>query len=124
MTAMDIGTKLVALCSEGKTMEALDSLYSENIVSIEAMDMGEIPARMEGIDAIRGKNQWWYDNHEVHSASALGPFCGHRADQFAVYFDYDITNKGSGERSRMREVALFTVSDGKISQEEFLYLMA
>lgn len=124
MTAMEVGKKLVALCSEGKTMEALDTLYSDRIVSIEAMAMGDIPARMEGIEAIRGKNQWWYDNHQIHAASALGPFCGHRADQFAVYFDYDITNTTSGERNRLREVALYTVKNGKIVQEEFLYLMA
>ena len=60
-------------------------------------------------------------NHEIHSTWAIGPFCGHRDDQFAVLFEMDVTNKPSGERTQMSEVALYTVAGGKIVQEEFLY---
>jgi hypothetical protein len=81
-----------------------------------------MPARMEGVDAIRGKNQWCYANNEVHSTSATGPFVGHRDDQFVVRFHLDVTPIG-GERMQMDEVGLFTVKDGKVAQEEFLYLM-
>jgi hypothetical protein len=41
---------------------------------------------------------------------ATGPFCGHRADQFVVQFDLDVTPKATGERMQMREVGLFTPS--------------
>ncbi|MCH9649357.1 MAG: nuclear transport factor 2 family protein [Deltaproteobacteria bacterium] len=123
MSALEIGKQLVSLCQQGKGMEAIETLYADDIVSIEGQDMPEMPARMEGIEAIKGKNQWWYDNHEVHSSAVSGPFCGHRQDQFAAEFDFEITNKQSGERSKMREMALYTVRDGKIAQEEFLYLM-
>ena len=37
-------------------------------------------------------------------------------------FSLDATPKG-GERMQMTEVGLFTVKDGKVVQEEFLYLM-
>lgn len=124
MSAIEVGKQLVSLCQQGKGMEAIDTLYADGIVSIEAQDMGDMPARMEGIDAIRGKNQWWYENHEVHDLTTTGPFCGHRADQFAVLFEIDVTNKQSGERSQMREVGLYTVADGKVVEEAFLYLMA
>ena len=123
MSALEIGQKLVNLCSEGKFMDAVDTLYDDGIVSIEAQDMGEMPARMEGLDAIRGKNQWWAENHEVHKLGVEGPFCGHRQDQFAVVFELDVTNKPSGERSQMSEIALYTVNGGKVVQEEFLYSM-
>jgi hypothetical protein len=122
MSAIEIGRKLVALCNADKNMEAVESLYAKNVVSIEGQGSEEMPARMEGIDAIRGKHTWWYDNHEVHSATATGPFCGHRDDQFVVKFDMDITPKG-GARMQMSEIALYTVKDGKVAQEEFLYLM-
>jgi len=42
-------------------------------------------------------------------------------DRFAVRFLYDITNKPSGKRLTMDEVALFSVKDGKIVREEFFY---
>jgi hypothetical protein len=119
--AMTIGKRLVALCQDGKGLEAVDTLYDEKIVSIEGAGSDAMPARMEGIEAIRGKNTWWYDNHEIHSSTAAGPFCGHREDQFAVQFDMDITLKSTGVRSRLSEIALYTVSGDKIVQEEFLY---
>ena len=42
-------------------------------------------------------------------------------DRFAVRFVYDITHKPSQKRMVMDEVALFTVSNGKIVKEEFFY---
>lgn len=53
----------------------------------------------------------------------VGPFCGHREDQFVVHFVMDVTPKAAGERTQLNEVALYTVANGKIVQEEFLYLM-
>jgi len=38
-----------------------------------------------------------------------------------VIIEVDATMKASGERSRMREVALYTVSEGRIVREEFFY---
>lgn len=124
MSAMEIGKKLVELSNAHKGVEAVETLYSDKIVSIEGQSTEQMPARMEGIEAIKGKNSWWYDNHEIHESKATGPFCGFREDQFAVKFDLDVTFKPSGERSQMSEVALYTVADGKVVQEEFLYLMS
>ena len=122
MSAVEIGSQLVSLFNSEGGEACVNALYANDVVSIEGQGSEEMPARMEGIDAIRGKNQWWYANNEVHSTSATGPFVGHREDQFVVRFLLDVTPK-EGERMQMDEVGLFTVKDGKIAQEEFLYLM-
>ena len=97
-TTVDIGKKLVELCKAGKNVEAIEKLYSPKIVSIEAGGGSkEMPARMEGIDAIKGKNEWWVKNHEVHSAEAKGPFPN--GDRFAVYFKYDVTPKSGPDEA-------------------------
>lgn len=119
-----VGTRLVELCREGKTMEAIDTLYSHHIVSIEAASGPNMPARMEGIEAIKGKATWWEANHEVHTAEAEGPFP--HGDRFIVRFKYDVTAKGgpmAGKRFIMDEAGLYTVKDGKITLEEFFYTM-
>jgi limonene-1,2-epoxide hydrolase len=121
-TALEIGTQLVPKFNNEGGEACVDALYADDVVSIEGQGTEEMPARMEGVDAIRGKNQWWYANNEVHSISATGPFVGHRDDQFVVRFHLDVTPIG-GERMQMDEVGLFTVKDGKVAQEEFLYLM-
>ena len=61
-----------------------------------------------------GKNQWWIENNEIHSAQVTGPFIGDR--QFAVKFDYDTTVKPTGQRAAMTEMALYDVADGRIGQ--------
>lgn len=119
MSSSEIGNKLVALCKQGKNLDAVNTLYSPEIVSIEAVEMPGMPTEMKGIDAVRKKNIWWYENHQVHSASAEGPFPN--GDRFAVYFKYDVSSKKTGERMKMDEVALYTTRNGKIVKEEFFY---
>ncbi|MGH1344941.1 MAG: SnoaL-like domain-containing protein [Nannocystales bacterium] len=122
MSAKEIGQKLVAFCKEGKNLESINTLYSENIESIEAAAGPDGSRVAQGIEAVRGKNVWWSENHEIHSAAVTGPY-PHGEDRFAVRFEYDITNKPSGQRMQMDEVGLFTVESGKIVKEEFFYDM-
>lgn len=121
---LEVGKKLVELCRQGKNMEAIDSLYSDKIVSVEAGGPPGVSTRQEGLAAIKGKATWWEENHEVHNAEAEGPFPN--GDRFVVRFKYDVTAKAgpmAGKRFIMDEAALYTVKDGKVIQEEFFYTM-
>jgi hypothetical protein len=60
--------ELVSLCRAGRNLDAITKLYSPKIVSIESVGSKEMPAEMTGIDAIRQKNEWWFENNEVHKA--------------------------------------------------------
>ena len=119
MSTAEIAKDLVDLCRKGKNIEAIEKYYSDKIVSVESMSAPGMPAEMKGLQAIKGKNQWWMDNHEIHSAQANGPYLGE--NQFAVEFNYDVTNKPSGKRLQMNEMALYTVEGGKIVHEHFFY---
>jgi ketosteroid isomerase-like protein len=44
-------------------------------------------------------------------------------DQFALRFHLDVTQKASGQRMQMEEVALYTVREGKVVEERFLFRM-
>ncbi len=123
-TSMDVGKKLVDLCKQGKHMEAVESLYSPTIVSIEASGPPGQPLRMEGIAAVKGKAEWWFANHEIHGGTTDGPWP--HGDRFIARFSYDVTPKKgpmAGKRFKMEEAALYTVKDGKIIHEEFFYHM-
>lgn len=124
MGALEVGQKMVELVNQGRKGEQafVRDYYADDIVSIEGQGSEAMPARIEGIDAVHGKHDWWYANNTVHGTAAEGPFVGHRDDQFVVRFTMDITPAG-GERSQMAEVGLFTVKNDKIVQEEYLYLM-
>ena len=114
-----VAEELVTLCRAGRNLDAIAKLYSPKIVSIEPVGSETMPAEMSGIDAIRKKNEWWYDTYEVNSVDVQGPFLGDQ--QFAVRYDFDTTNKSTKQRMRMTEMALYTVKDGKIVREQFYY---
>lgn len=121
MTTLEIGKQLVELCQAGKNTEAIQLLYSPDIVSVEAGSPPGMQRESKGMEAILGKGKWWAENHTIHSAKVEGPFP--HDDRFAARFTYDVTNKPSGQRFTMDEIALFTVKDGKIVREEFFYSM-
>ncbi len=125
-SATAIGKKLVEMCNADQEKQFVDQFYSPDIVSIEVMGMPEVgmPKEMVGLEAIRQKSQWWYDNNEVHSSSASGPYP--HGDQFIVIFEMDITAKAgpvAGQRMQMKEAGLYTVENGKIIREQFFYDM-
>jgi hypothetical protein len=117
-----VAEELADLCRAGQNLDAINKLYSANIVSIEPVGSPDMPAEMRGIDAIRKKNEWWYANNEIHSVDVNGPFIGH-GDQFAMNYTWDVTAKQTGTRVTMSEMALYTVQDGKIAREQFFYHM-
>jgi ketosteroid isomerase-like protein len=119
MNTMEIARKLVELCRQGKNMEALETLYANDAVSVEPVAMPEMQQEAKGLAAIKGKGEWWVTNHEVHSAAVTGPWP--HGDRFVVGFQYDVTNKPSGKRMQMEEAGLYTVRNGKIVREEFFY---
>ena len=121
---LTVGKKLVELCQQNKNMEAIETLFSPDIVSIEAMSGPGMPAKITGIEAVKGKNESWLANHEIHSALIEGPWPN--GDRFIVRFKYDVTAKAgpmAGKRMTMDEAALYTVKDEKITHEEFFYSM-
>jgi len=125
-TTLEVGQQLVALCNQGNGMEAVNTLYADDIVSVEARgdDQGPMPRQMTGLDAVRGKSEWWYANHDVHGGTATGPFP--HDDRFIVHFKFDVTPRigpNAGERMTIEEAALYTVNDGKVVREEFFYDM-
>ena len=119
MSTAEIAKGLVELCRQNKNIEAIDKYYADNIVSVESVGSPTMPAEMKGIQAVKGKNKWWLDNHEVHSAEANGPFVSD--NKFAVEFKYEVTPKASGKRLHMHEMGLYTVEGDKIVHEHFFY---
>lgn len=114
MSPMEIGSRLVADFNSGKMH--LNDMWSPSIVSIEGVGVSQAWRGRKAVDA---KNEWWAGEHVVHGASAEGPFVG--ATGFSVKFVIDVETKSSGTRETVTEVGVYTVKNGKIVQEEFMY---
>lgn len=116
-TPLEIGTQLVRMFNEGRFSEIEEAFWDKKvIVSIEGQG---VSLAWIGLKAVRAKNEGWLADNTIHGASAEGPFVG--ATGFAVRFRMDVETKSTGQRRMMDEVGVYTVEDGKIVCEEFMY---
>lgn len=119
MTTTDLAKDFVSMPQQHNDAGAAAKYNADSIASYEAMD-GPM-AVCKGKAEVKKKGEWFFANHEVHSASAEGPFVN--GDQFVVRFKYDVTPKATGKRMQMDEVGIYTVKDGRIAEERFCYLL-
>jgi len=121
---MQIGQKVVEMNNNGQSWQCVEDCFTQDVVSAEAMAMpGQESNEVQGFEALKAKHDWWESANEVHSSSAEGPYA-FGDDRFCVIFDMDVTDKASGNRMQMREVATYYVNDdNKICREEFAYAL-
>jgi SnoaL-like domain len=119
MSTQDIANDLVALCKAGKFGESGEKYWAADVLSVEAGSPGGGDPASRGIEAARGKGEWWANNHDVHGVEVEGPYVN--GDQFVVHFKMDVTPKASGQRMTMDEMAVYTIKNGKIAEERFFY---
>ena len=114
MSTRDIARDLVKLCQQGKFAEAGEKHWADNVLSVEAM--GDNP-EIRGKDAVRKKGEGWESANTVHGFVVEGPYVN--GERFVVRFKMDISEKASGKRQSFDEVGLYTVRNGKITEERF-----
>ncbi len=118
MNTEEVAKKVVELVRKQAWYEALDTLYDDNVVSVEAYPGAGGSPETRGKEGVRGKIDWWVNGMKVHSFTSSDPFVGH--DRFVVQYDADVIETKSNERRKLSEVGVYTVKDGKIVREEFL----
>lgn len=116
-TPAEIGRDLVAMFNaHTPEREIWAKHFSQGLVSIEGNGMA-----WSGLKATEAKGAEWLAQHTIHGASAEGPYVG--ATGFSVKFRMDLEIKATGQRITMEEVGVYTVKNGKVIQEEFMYSM-
>jgi hypothetical protein len=118
MSTQQVAARFMELCKQAKNFDAMEELYSDGIVSVEAV-AGPSGLETAGKKAVIEKSKKWAAGYEIHGGDVDGPYLA--AEKFAVTFIFDVTEKASARRSKNREVAVYTVEDGKITREEFFY---
>ncbi|MEO7922892.1 MAG: nuclear transport factor 2 family protein [Chitinophagaceae bacterium] len=120
MTTQDVANRFNELAQIGKWEQIQSELYADNAVSIEpahaaAMGLGNA----EGMEAIRKKGEAFNQMvEEMHGGYSTPPVIG--GNHFSVGMGMEVTMKGMG-RSKMDEIAVYEVKDGKIVKEQFFF---
>jgi len=118
-----IATDLVEHCKAGDDSmdytahdtKLWDKHYADGWTSIEGD--GTVST---GRDEVGAKYKKWQESTTVHGVEIEGPFIGPRG--FSVIFEIDMEPKdGSFPRMKAKEIADYTVENGKIVKEEFRF---
>jgi len=118
MTTQEVANRLSELFKENKWMEAQDELFSPDAVSVEPAHAQGMQT-VEGLDNIKKKAVDWNAMvEEMHGGYAGEPIVA--GNHIALAMGMDATMKGMG-RTKMDEIVVYEVKDGKIIREEFFY---
>ena len=118
LTTAEVAEKFNQLSKEGKWEKIQDELFAENAVSIEPPNSPGMQS-VEGLAAIKQKGKMFNEMvEEMHGGYSTDPVVA--GNHFSVGMGMDVTMKGQG-RTKMDEIALYEVKDGKIVKEQFFY---
>jgi hypothetical protein len=116
----DIARDFTCMLRQGEFVAARERYWAADVRSIEPHDLpGGIAAEVSGFEAARAKTVRWFVSRRVRDVSIDGPFV--TGDQFALFLDMMIAGQPNGVPEPFTEIAVFTVRDGRISEERFFY---
>ncbi len=125
MDTMQVAKRLTELCSKLEYRQAVEELYADDAVQIEAMEMpGTSGRETRGKDAILKMHDEMGEHQEIHGGTCGEPYP--HDDQFICSMSIDVTHKDGpmkGQRMNAEEMCLYTVKDGKITEARFFYSM-
>lgn len=117
-TTTEVAARFNELASEGKWDKIQDELFADNAVSIEPPSSPGMQS-VEGLAAIKEKGKKFNEMvEEMHGGYSIDPVIA--GNHFSVAMGMDVTMKGMG-RTKMDEIAVYEVKDGKIIKEQFFY---
>jgi len=117
MTTKEIANTIVANCRSGKMFDNYE-LFSENVVSREARD-SQFGKEVRGINATLEKAKYFHALIEkLISREVSEPLVAGKYFTFRLCQEFEL--KGIGY-SKLDELCLFEVKDGKIVCEEYFY---
>ncbi len=118
MTTAEVAKQFNELAQQGNWDQILNELFSKDAESIEPPGINGLPT-VKGLDKIKEKGKTWADMiEEMHGGYTGEPQVA--GNYFVCLMGIDVTMKGQ-PRSKIDEVALYEVRDGKIVKEQFFY---
>jgi hypothetical protein len=117
-TTTEVAARFNELAKEGNWDKIQDELFADNAASVEPTTSPGLQS-VQGLSAIKEKGKQFNEMvEEMHGGYSTDPVVA--GNHFAVAMGLDATMKGMG-RTKMDEIAVYEVKDGKIVKEQFFY---
>jgi SnoaL-like domain len=118
MTTQEVANRFNELAQSGQWEKVQEELYDDNVESIEPPG-AQFLKYAKGKDALKAKGEEFNQAvEEMHGGFTSQPVVA--GNYFAVAMGMDCTLKGAG-RTKMDEIAVYEVKDGKITKEQFFF---
>ena len=116
----EIARDFTAMLRSGQFEAAGNRYWASDVTSIEpATFAAGGRTTVSGIDATRNKCSARFGAARVDEIGIDGPFV--TGNQFALFMDMVLVDLANGARRSVTEIALYTVSDGHITEERYFY---
>ncbi len=118
MTTGEVAEKFNGLAKEGNWDKIQDELFADDAESIEPPHSPGLKS-VQGKSALKEKAKMFNEMvEEMHGGYSTDPVVA--GNHFSVAMGMDVTMKGTG-RTKMDEIVVYEVKDGKIVKEQFFY---
>lgn len=118
MTTQEIADRFNELSKQGNWAQIQEELFADDAESLEPPHSPGLQSA-KGKDALAKKGDMFNSMvEEMHGGYSSEPLVA--GNHFAVAMGMDVTMKGQG-RSKMDEIAIYEVKNGKIVKEQFFY---
>jgi len=118
MTTKEIADRLVNMCRNGKTEQAKEELFAQDIISIEPRE-GILPKESKGMDAIRKKAELFISMVDNFYGDTISdPIVA--GEYFSVSWESDLKMKGRPAKTNI-ELCVYKIKGDKIISEQFFY---
>ena len=118
MATQEVANRFNELAQQGNWMQIHEELYADNAASIEPPHAQGLQS-VEGKEAIKRKGEMFQSTvEEMHGGYSSEPLVA--GNYFAVAMGMDATMKEMG-RTKMDEIAVYEVKEGKIVKEQFFF---
>jgi len=119
MSVLDHAKDLQQMMFDGKTMEAFEKYYHEDVKVIE-VPTGE---ERHGKGAQRKALEEWMNSVEGFHGGGIDSVCSDEENQVTTAESWSDISFKDGSRMKMAEVAVQKWKDGQIIEEKFYYNM-
>ena len=119
MDTKDVANDIIAMLNTGEFEACGAKYWADDVTSTEPGGPPGMDPVSKGKAAVEAKSKWWSDNHETEGLEIEGPYVN--GDQFTCRFKMKVKVKATGQMMDMDEHALYTIKNGKITEEKFFY---
>lgn len=117
---IDIASDFTALIAAGQLQAAAEKYWAQDVAIINPDNQPDsMPCIAKGLVAARQRLASWISGHAVEDLMVDGPFI--TGENFALFFDMELVNRATGKRRPFSKIAVYTVCDGKITEERHFH---